>query len=107
MKLLTKALEKKLPKLYATDDLPMEETMAIIKYFTPDSNLTWYVVEGEYDADLKTWRLFGVTTGLDDPEIGYFTLRQLEEVRGKLGLPVERDLYFEPVACSDLLKNNP
>ena len=28
-------------------------------------------------------------------ELGYFSLTEIEGVRGKLGLPVERDLYFE------------
>jgi hypothetical protein len=28
------------------------------------------------------------------PELGYLMLSEIEDVRGKLGLPVERDLYF-------------
>lgn len=32
--------------------------------------------------------------GLGCPEIGYVNLQEIRSVRGKLGLPVERDLYF-------------
>jgi len=29
------------------------------------------------------------------PELGYVSLIELRTVRGKLGLPIERDLHFE------------
>jgi hypothetical protein len=29
------------------------------------------------------------------PELGYAMLSEIEDVRGKLGLPVERELYFK------------
>lgn len=32
--------------------------------------------------------------GLGSPELGYAMLSEIEDARGKLGLPVERDLYF-------------
>jgi hypothetical protein len=31
---------------------------------------------------------------LGEPELGYVSLAEIRSVRGKLGLPVERDLYF-------------
>ncbi len=41
-------------------------------------------------------RLFGLCDlGLGCPELGYLMLSEIEDVRGKLGLPVERDLYFK------------
>jgi len=33
--------------------------------------------------------------GLGCPELGYVSLLELRTVRGKLGLPIERDLHFE------------
>jgi hypothetical protein len=33
--------------------------------------------------------------GLGCPELGYVSLAELSTVRGKLGLPVERDRHFE------------
>jgi len=33
---------------------------------------------------------------MGSPELGWVSLKELATVRGKLGLPVERDLYFKP-----------
>lgn len=60
------------------------------KIFTPDSNWTWMVVE--YDPDERLF--FGLVKGLEK-ELGYFSLPELEEVRGPLGLPIERDLHWQ------------
>jgi Protein of unknown function (DUF2958) len=32
---------------------------------------------------------------MGEPELGYVSLHELAAVRGKLGLPIERDLHFE------------
>ena len=32
---------------------------------------------------------------MGEPELGYVSLVELRNVRGKLGLPIERDLHFE------------
>ena len=45
-------------------------------------------------------RKAAVTAGLCDlglgcPELGYVSLTELRSVRGKLRLPIERDLHFE------------
>jgi hypothetical protein len=32
---------------------------------------------------------------MGEPELGYVSLVEIAGVRGKLGLPVERDLHFE------------
>ena len=93
MKLLTKALEKKLPALHSATG------KAFVKWFTPDANWTWYVME--YDP--KTGECFGLVDGLEK-EFGYFTLKQVQEVRGKFGLPVERDLSFETTSFEELTK---
>jgi hypothetical protein len=63
-----------------------------VKLFTPDANATWLLTEldpGEPD------RAFGLCDlGLGCPELGYVSITELASVRGRLGLPVERDLYF-------------
>jgi hypothetical protein len=33
--------------------------------------------------------------GMGEPELGYVSLTELRAVRGKIGLPVERDEHFE------------
>jgi Protein of unknown function (DUF2958) len=45
--------------------------------------------------------LFGYVCGFEN-EFGYFRLSELEAARGPLGLPIERDPYFEPTPVSKL-----
>ena len=97
MKLLTKALLKQLPKLYAQDNKG-DDAIAYAKFFTPDAHWTWYATE--FDG-IDTF--FGYVVG-DFPELGYFSLSELEQIRGCLGLPVERDLYFRPTPLRELMK---
>lgn len=98
MQLLDDQLRSRLPPLYAqeADDDPVVHA----KFFTPDSNWTWYVTEGQPDED--DFRFFGFVRGQAD-EWGYFLLSELEAVRGPLGLPIERDLHFEPGRFTDVV----
>ena len=80
------------PRLYETEDQP--DPIVRVKLFTPDSNWTWYIVEWDGD-DL----CFGLVSG-HELELGYFSLADLRGIRGRLGLPVERDLYFTPCPLS-------
>jgi hypothetical protein len=93
MKLLTKAIEKKLPRLYSTLNDTIKKVH--IHFFSPYMNMDWYVFEGERitDGDMT---FFGRIDGLY-PEYGYFLLSELESqtrFNGKLKL-IERDLYFD------------
>lgn len=66
----------------------------VVKLFTADAAATWLVTEAYPEG--SDVRLFGLCDlGLGSPELGYLMLSELEDVRGKLGLPVERDLHFE------------
>lgn len=63
----------------------------VVKLFAPDANCTWLLVE--LDAEGNT--AFGLCDlGMDTPELGYVQLSDIASVRGRLGLPIERDLYF-------------
>ena len=44
---------------------------------------------------------FGLVSGFE-VELGYFSLKELEEARGPRGLPIERDLYFQPKTLKEL-----
>jgi hypothetical protein len=101
MKLLTKEIRERLAKLYSTEDTPLEEKIVECKFFTPDSSWTWYVIEGQEQADGNVV-FFGWVVGLEK-EFGYFTLRELESVRGPLGLPIERDLHFKPRPLKEVM----
>ena len=92
MKLLTKEIEKKIPALYSTEDVKVEEKKVNVKFFTPDSNWTWWAWEGQRIGD--DYEFFGIVEG-HVIEIGYFRLSDLEKVRGPFGLKVERDKWFD------------
>jgi hypothetical protein len=94
MKMLTKAIIAKLPALYSTESVPLEQKVAVVKFFTPWSNWTWYAVEGSEQEDGDTL-FFGRVDGLES-EWGNFSLREIESVTGPAGLKIERDLWFKP-----------
>lgn len=66
----------------------------VVKLFTPDAAATWLLTELDPDdPDLA----FGLCDlGLGSPELGYVRISELERVRGRLGLPLERDRHFRP-----------
>lgn len=70
-----------------TDHVP------VVKLFDPCGAATWLISAIEPDdPDI----LFGLCDlGLGFPELGSVRLSELESVRGRLGLGIERDLYFE------------
>ena len=92
MELLTAELRKSLPALYSQEN--KKDPVAHIKFFTPDSNWTWYVTEGSEEEG--EFIFFGYVVGFEK-EWGYFALSELEAARGPFGLGVERDLYFAPI----------
>jgi hypothetical protein len=63
----------------------------VVKLFTPDAQCTWLLTE--LDSDGLAFGLCDL--GMGEPELGYVSLVELAAVRGKLGLPIERDLHFE------------
>ncbi len=94
MKLLTKELRQKLPPLGSTESNP--DPVVVCKFFTPDSDWTWWVIE--FDGDDT---FFGLVHGFEE-EYGTFSLAELESAAGPFGLHVERDLYFQPTPVSRL-----
>lgn len=65
----------------------------VVKLFTPDAGCTWLLTEIDpEDEDIA----FGLCDlGMGSPELRPVRISEIEALRGKLGLPVERDLYFE------------
>ena len=88
MQLLTKEVRAKLPPLYSTEN--EADPMVWAKFFYPDFSWTWYAIE--FDGKDT---FFGFVDG-DEAELGYFCLSELLQNRGKMGLPVERDIHFTP-----------
>jgi len=98
MRLLTDELRQRLPPLYSQEG--KTDPMVYLKFFTPDSNWTWWATEGSPEGD--DFRFFGYVRGFAD-EWGYFLLSELESATGPLGLHIERDLHFTPGRFTDVV----
>ncbi|MEW6552235.1 MAG: DUF2958 domain-containing protein [Campylobacterota bacterium] len=98
MQLIPKESLKALPTLYATEK--QIDPICHIKLFTPDSNWTWYIIEiSQSDNDT----CYGYVQGLES-ELGYFSLKELESIRGQFNLAIELDITFKPIPLSQVKK---
>lgn len=98
MKLITAAQQQQLlangrkqQDLMGTDEVL--DFMPVIKLFTPDANATWLLTEVDPDQPDLAFGLCDL--GLGYPELGHVSLSEVRQVRGKMNLPVERDMGFE------------
>ncbi len=96
MKLLTEQIKKTIPKLRSQEGKG-GDAIVHVKFFTPDSNWTWYATEFDgYDE------FFGLVDGLEK-EFGYFYLSQLKTTKGPMGLSIERDMYWTPKTLKEIV----
>jgi len=103
MKLLTNELEARFAEVGSQGEA--EDPIVIAKFFNPTGAGTWYATEY-----LPKERLFfGYVSIFGDynDEFGYFSLQELEEVRGKFGLGIERDLHCGEFPISEVLRGRP
>lgn len=96
LKLLTKKLEKQLPAYGATENIPLQDKIAVCKFFTPMSNWTWYAIE--YDPEERIF--FGYVCGIEK-ELGDFSLDEFEDLN-HFSRKIERDMSFEPTKLSEI-----
>lgn len=95
MELLTKEIkEALLANGRRTAEGETIDPMPVVKLFTPDAGATWLLSELDpSDPDIA----FGLCDlGLGEPELGYVSVKEIKTIRGRLGLPVERDMHFTP-----------
>ena len=71
---------------------PDFDPVPVVKLFTPDAGATWLLTEIDPDDDDHAFGLCDL--GLWMPELGWVSLQEMATVRGRLGLPIERDLHF-------------
>ena len=95
--LLDQESREKLPPLRSGEELGLE-AQAKVKFFTPDSNWTWYA--SEFDGEDI---FFGLVSGFE-LEFGNFSLSELQHVVGLFGFPIERDIHFKPKKLGELLE---
>ena len=91
-KLLTEKQLSELPDLYSQEN--EENPTCYIKLFTPDNIWSWYIMELSKEDKVTC---FGY---IQESELGYFNLNELEGIRGSLGLAIEVDISFTPTPLS-------
>ena len=96
MKLLTKALEKRFAKIGSQEDI--KDPIIVAKFFNPTGAGTWYATE--YDPKRRIFFGYVSIFGDMNDEWGYFSLDEFESYKGRLGLGIERDLYFDEQKAS-------
>ena len=84
-------LKAQIPPLYSQEG--SKDPTVWMKLFTPWSNWTWFITEGE-DRE-GDYLMFGYTIG-QEREWGYISLNELKSVTGPFGLKIERDIHFSP-----------
>ena len=100
MKLLIKSIYENLLRngrvraALAEEGKAEADFIPVVKLFTPDAGCTWLLTElYPQDTDVA----FGLCDlGMGFPERGSVRISEIESVRGRLGLPVERDRFFAP-----------
>jgi hypothetical protein len=89
MKLLTVEIKRKLLANGANRD---QDHAPVCKFFNPVGSATWLI--SEMDPENNDW-LFGLCDlGFQCPELGTVSLQELESIKLKHGLSIERDLHF-------------
>jgi len=88
-----------------TDKLPscdeardQDDPLCKVKLFDPTGSWTWFIAG--YDPD--TGIAWGVVHGFE-VEAGSFDMAELVTIRGTFGLPLERDLHWEPRPMSEVM----
>ncbi len=104
MKLLPCKIRERLPRL-GEQDCKGGKAVVYAKCFAPSSSLNWYISEGSpvwnKDNNVVDYILYGFVEG-QCKELGYFSLSELESIRGPMGLPIERDLYWQPKTLEEI-----
>ena len=98
MKLITKQLEERFAQI--GDQSENVNPIIIAKFFNPVGRQSWYA--SEYDPETKI--CFGYVTGMFENEWGYFSIDELESIKLRFGLGIERDILFNEMRFDDLMK---
>jgi hypothetical protein len=100
MRLMTAELEKRFAEVGSQERV--KDPVVVAKFFNPTGAGTWYATE--YDPKTKTF--FGYVSIFGDwnDEWGYFSLAELESFKSRLGLGIERDLYFGELKVSSVIR---
>ena len=95
--LIPHEIETTLPALYEQDGA--KDPMVHLKFFNPTGGQSWYLTEYNAEENLA----FGwvdLSNGL--PELGYFSISELENIELPYHQKIERDVYFKPSPLSQI-----
>lgn len=122
MQLISQEVREALPPLYTHESAP--DPICTVKYFCPWGKWTAFAYEASVEfpdgtsCSLTEWtrdrpadrpedvRFFGYVVN-QESEIGYWSFREMEAIRGPAGLRIERDLYFQPQPLSVIRARHP
>ena len=97
---ITKAIAEAMPDLYANEGKAPEDVPIVLKLFNPCGAGTWYITE----ADLDEGVAFGYCV-IHEGELGYVSLAELREYKGRFGLGIERDERFTGTLAEVMAKD--
>jgi hypothetical protein len=101
MKLLTKEILAKLPKIGSTDGKG-DDAIAQVKFFSPVGGSTWYITE--FDGEDEMYGFARLNDWNDLAEPGYVSLRELQSIKLPFGLGIERDMHWSPKSLRECKK---
>ena len=91
----------KIPKLYETEGVPLEEKLIWVHFFI--GGCDWYV--SEYDEEENLFWGYAILNGdLDMAEWGYVSFDELKSIRIPPGFEVDCDQYWQIKKAIDIEK---
>ena len=97
MKLLTKAIEKKHRENKEKHMVMDKKT--VVKLFNPSGAGPWWLWSMD-DDDILFW-----VCEINCRELGYVALEEITSFKGRMGLPIERDMYYSSDKTFDEILN--
>jgi hypothetical protein len=97
----TKEQLAKIPRLYATENVPLREKLICLHFFI--GGCDWYIAEYDEGEDLF-WGYAILNNDLEMAEWGYVSFEELRGIKIPPGFEVDCDLYWEIKKASQIEK---
>jgi hypothetical protein len=94
----TKEQLKKIPRLYASEDVPVKEKLVYLHFFIGASD--WYITE--YDGEDIFFGYAILNGDVEMAEWGYVSLAELKSIRIGPGIEVDNDLFWKVRKASEV-----
>lgn len=89
----------KLPKLYETENEPLESKLIHMHFFLGGSD--WYI--SEYSPEERIFFGYAIlNANYQNAEWGYISYDELRALRTRKGFEIDRDLYWKPTPASQI-----